>query len=280
VREGAVRAGLVAPPEGAPVFRTFTLACGLVLALGFALRGERYLSPERGVGYALGITGLALMALQLLYTLRKRSARLERLGRLKPWFQVHMVVGLLGPLAIGFHANFHVGAVNSRVALAAMLLVTASGLAGRFLYARVHAGLFGRRLELRWLQDELRSSQGALGPLLPEAPELAARLRAFEAHALARGHGWLEASRRFLGMGTRARRTRRACARLIRRASRLPLERSLAEGDVEAYLGALVRVARFEAYERLFAFWHVLHVPLCALLFGAAAIHVLAVHLY
>jgi hypothetical protein len=49
---------------------------------------------------------------------------------------------------------------------------------------------------------------------------------------------------------------------------------------VDDYLADVVRVVRFAAYERLFALWHVLHVPLCILLFGAAAIHVLAVHMY
>jgi hypothetical protein len=39
-------------------------------------------------------------------------------------------------------------------------------------------------------------------------------------------------------------------------------------------------VAEFRAYERLFSVWHALHVPLCVLLFAAAAVHVLAVHLY
>ena len=59
--------------------------------------------------------------------------------------------------------------------------------------------------------------------------------------------------------------------------------RSLDRGSVEmlhAYLAAVRRVAEFGAYEQLFSLWHAFHLPLCVLLFGAAAVHVLAVHLY
>jgi hypothetical protein len=40
------------------------------------------------------------------------------------------------------------------------------------------------------------------------------------------------------------------------------------------------RVARFSSYERAFALWHAFHLPFCIVLFGAAAVHVVAVHMY
>jgi hypothetical protein len=42
----------------------------------------------------------------------------------------------------------------------------------------------------------------------------------------------------------------------------------------------VVRVAQFTAYERLFALWHVLHVPFVYLLVLTACFHVFAVHAY
>ena len=36
----------------------------------------------------------------------------------------------------------------------------------------------------------------------------------------------------------------------------------------------------FGAYERVFALWHAIHLPLCVLLFTATAVHVIAVHMY
>jgi len=282
VRAGAARARLLVAPEGAPGFRAFLLICLGALAVGWGLRGELYLSPERGVGYALGYLGLGLMLVQLLYSVRKRARSAGRAGRLRLWLDVHMWLGILGPAAILFHANFSVGAVNSAVALAAMLLVVASGLAGRFLYRQVHAGLFDRRLELRWLAQDLRKERGALAGLLQHAPEVSERLRAFEAGLLARPPGALRSAWRFLCAGLRAARARRGCRESLLRPAfgAVALDGDDALEALDHYLDAVVRVARFTVFERLFALWHPLHVPLCALLFGAATLHVIAVHWY
>jgi hypothetical protein len=40
------------------------------------------------------------------------------------------------------------------------------------------------------------------------------------------------------------------------------------------------RVAQFSFYERLFALWHVLHLPIFLLMIISALFHVLAVHMY
>jgi hypothetical protein len=39
-------------------------------------------------------------------------------------------------------------------------------------------------------------------------------------------------------------------------------------------------VAAFEAYERLFSLWHVLHLPLFFMLLIAGIVHVIAVNVY
>ena len=46
------------------------------------------------------------------------------------------------------------------------------------------------------------------------------------------------------------------------------------------YFAAVNRAAAFAFYERLFALWHVLHLPFFILLVLAAIVHVIAVHLY
>ncbi len=106
------------------------LACALLLVWGYRLRDELYFTPDEQLGYVLGIVGLGCMVLLLGYSLRKRMRPLASLGPVRSWFQVHMVLGLLGPTAILFHCNFQVGAVNSGVALACVLLVARLGLDG------------------------------------------------------------------------------------------------------------------------------------------------------
>ena len=45
-------------------------------------------------------------------------------------------------------------------------------------------------------------------------------------------------------------------------------------------LAAARRVAEFSSCERLFALWHLLHLPLFGMLFVAAVVHVVAVNVY
>ena len=45
-------------------------------------------------------------------------------------------------------------------------------------------------------------------------------------------------------------------------------------------LMAARRVAEFEASERLFAAWHILHLPLFFILVIVGIVHVIAVHVY
>src|SRR5262249_55531378 len=134
-------------------------------------------------GYALGIIGGSLMLLLFLYSARKRIPWLRFLGPSAHWFRFHMVLGVLGPLCILYHSNFALGATNSNVALFCMLTVAGSGLIGRYIYARIHHGLYGSKLtlgELRKGADNLRTSSGTFAFL----PELADRLERAEKHLL------------------------------------------------------------------------------------------------
>jgi hypothetical protein len=251
--------------------------CALALAWGYRLRDELYFSPEAELGYALGVLGTACMLLLLLYSLRKRVGALARLGPIRGWFQIHMMLGLLAPTAILFHCNFQVGAVNSGVALACMLLVAGSGLIGRFLYPRIHHGLSDRRATLSERRAELDAQRGALAGVAAAAPELAAALQRFEADSLAPATGAARIWRLAL-LGQRGRGMVRRARRASRR--RDARERSALLRGVRAYVGSVRQVARFGAYERVFALWHAIHLPLCVLLFTATAVHVVAVHMY
>lgn len=101
----------------------WTIVVMLVLAWGRHAHLERYISPERGIGYWLGIAGGSMMLLLLIYSARKRAAWLRWIGSIPVWFDIHMTLGVVGPILVLFHSNFSLGATNSNVALFSMLLV-------------------------------------------------------------------------------------------------------------------------------------------------------------
>jgi hypothetical protein len=113
---------------------------------------ERYITPKRGFGYWLGITGGSMMLLLLIYSARKRVVWLSWMGGIPAWFQIHMVLGVIGPVLILFHSNFRLGASNSNVALFCMLFVAGSGVVGRYMYTRLHANLDGHQYTLEQLK--------------------------------------------------------------------------------------------------------------------------------
>jgi hypothetical protein len=256
-------------------------ACGAAVFLGYRQRDALGIVPAEGVGYALGIVGLALMTLLLLYSLRKRVPALRSVGSLPGWFRSHMVLGIVGPTAILFHANFQVESLNARVALYAMLTVAASGFFGRFIYTRVHRGLYGQRETLRELRVKATESRALLDTSLGGFAAAHAEVARFEAGALRLGRSFVARIADAFVVPVRARFVERRALVLLRQgaggdARWLPE----AEALLRAHLRAVSRAASFELWETIFSAWHTLHFPLTAALFLAAAIHVLAVHAY
>jgi hypothetical protein len=264
----------------------------VVLYLGWRLPTERYLTPTRGFGYALGIIGGSLMLLLLVYSARKHFSWLRFLGPTPAWFRFHMVLGIVGPLCILFHANFHTGATNSNVALFCMLTVAGSGFIGRYFYTHVHHGLYGRKLQLAELQSGaagLRELSGSVSFL----PDLVTRLEAAERRLLECGPqlsllGFLKPLVVTLA-GIRARWSLHGYVRRsVRQAARtspviagqVTRLRRTAYAYIDRRLAATRRVAQFQGYERLFSLWHALHIPLIFMLAIAAVVHVIAVNVY
>lgn len=268
---------------------------GIVLAGLYASwlqRNEGHLTPESGVGYWLGITGGIMMLVLLLYPLRKRLRVLRALGRVPSWFRIHMVFGIVGPALVIAHSNWKLSSLNASVAMIAMLIVVASGIAGRYLYSKVHLGLYGRKTEVRQILADASILKQALGENLLQTAQLFEALHAFEARILAPRPGFLSQSWAFFTLGIRQaflkdRLMRIAKAAITEEGRRRGWSwkarrkrRALAREHLGLYFAAITKAARFGVYERLFALWHVLHMPLFFLLVAASIAHVVAVHLY
>lgn len=284
------------PPEAAatghsrPAAFLPAVACaaglvGAIAAAVYVTQSHPY-SSGRGIGYALGACGGSLMLGLLLYPLRKRIRAMQNWGKLKYWFQFHMLGGIVGPLLIMFHSAFRIGSPNAAVAMSCMLLVVASGLVGRFLYRKIHHGLYGSKLTLQELQQSLDRSLDALEPQLQWSPQVRAGVQGFIAHASATPEEWLTNARRFALIGGKRRSTMRCIrAALAGGATGTGANsgKSLHENLLQAIdntLSAAQQAAQLSAYERLFSLWHVVHIPFLCMLAITAVIHVVAVHVY
>ena len=132
----------------------FYLLILLIVYIGWQYRGNVYITPEEGPGYALGIIGGSMMLLLLMYPLRKHLRWARSLGPVRHWFRTHMLMGILGPICILYHCNFQLGSTNGNIALFSMLLVAGSGLVGRYFYTKIHYGLYGKKADLAHLSSD------------------------------------------------------------------------------------------------------------------------------
>jgi len=271
-----------AAPRGR-LINAAVLVAAIAITFGIWIRDDVDLVPDEGLGYGLGVFGLGCMLLLLGYSVRKRAASLRERGRISTWFQIHMLLGLIGPVAILYHCNFRLGSLNSNVALLCALVVSGSGVIGRVLYTRIHHGLSERRRTTAEMKVEFDEARHQItGTPAPEG--LDERLDRFERKVLRHDRGILGSMWDWLLLGTRCRSLRRNVEKeLVARARTQRVDAShlrRARLGLKAYLRAVRQSAAFETYERFFGLWHVLHLPLCFLLFAAAAVHILAVHMY
>ena len=264
-----------------------TLSLTLLLAAWLVRYQEPY-SSNSDFAYYLGLVGGSLMLGLLLYPLRKRVRILQSFGPLRFWFRFHMIGGLLGPLLVLFHSTFQVRSLNAAVALGSMLLVAASGIVGRFIYRRIHRGLYGSRTSQEELQQSLEKQLQTVqsSPILPDEVKQ-------EIERFARLVSFVPANRwqrflHFVSLGFRrhlaGKRTRLTMARHAESA-RTVMHGTLANLDelllnIDATLRAVQTTAQFSTYERLFSLWHTVHIPFLFMLLLTAVVHVVAVHAY
>lgn len=240
----------------------------------------------------LGIVGTVFMSVLMVYPARKRIPALSVLGSVKMWFCIHMVLGILGPVCILFHATFHLGSVNSSVAMFSMLAIALSGIFGRYLYCKIHNGLYGRRITLLELTDKLNDEKEEVRRIFAPVPGVREELLKLAEEALKPCTSLSASIMRLFSMNCRSpfvlrRIGRKATAHLrndvVPGNWTRPLKRSMrARIKLQAgsFLDQVAGYSQFVFFERLFALWQVLHIPSCYILAIVVLVHIIAVTLY
>ena len=173
-----------------------------------------------------------------------------------------------------------------------MLLVAFSGIIGRFIYQRIHHGLYGRKSNLEELQQAVDTKQEKVNMVVMEVPEISERLKNFRDIVVTQKSSFLIRTWRFMTSGWRRRRLEKYSRRELQRAvvdlakthgwDKDKQSRHFQEAlmQVKDYLEAVLEAAQFTAYERLFRLWHILHTPFVWLLGISGIVHVIAVNMY
>jgi len=109
-----------------------------LLIFGFFFPFREYMTPKAGLGFGLGVAGAIAMLIAILgYSIPKRIRFFRSIKNQQSTtnlFNMHKVLGILGPIAILYHCGYHLGATNSNMALYSMITTVIAGLIGRYLY--------------------------------------------------------------------------------------------------------------------------------------------------
>ena len=259
---------------------------GLLTWAAYMVATGKYYTPRSNFGFYLGVVGTAMMLALLAYPLRKHVRWMHRWGALKHWFRVHMILGIVGPLLVLFHSTFHIRSPNAAVALLSMVVVVISGVIGRFVYTKIHYGLYGSRATLEKVQEEFSGQSKDTKSRFHFAPRVEQWLRSFEQSAIRIERSAFSIWWHFATLGLKRRLYKHRCSRELKRVLGMEERPEFRGGAREAtrlvalYLKDVERVAQFSTYERLFSLWHVLHIPLIYLLATSTIFHIIAAYMY
>jgi hypothetical protein len=268
------------------------LAVCVFLAMCLWVAFAQPYSANSDFGYYLGLVGGCLMLALLLYPLRKRWTALESAGSMRGWFSFHIVAGILAPVLILFHSTFRLSSINGAIAFWSMVIVTLSGVVGRFIYLHVHVELDGRHATIKELERDLEKRADNAQHILDRIPEIRDSLHEYGKKVLSEDISTRKRIWRFFSaswekeilIATALRVVNKALTATARRehwsSSKLAAEQHVYSQTITGFVRAIDDAARFAVWEKMLEWWHVLHLPVIVVLVVSGVAHVVAVHMY
>jgi hypothetical protein len=233
--------------------------------------------PSGYVGQTAGIVACVIFAFLWLYPLRKKFRALAFTGSVGRWLDVHIAAALCLPLLLGIHSGWRFDGLIG-LGFAAMLVVCASGVVGRYLYVRIPRSRNGLELTRDETAARRRSLITEIAVAVGDDPgEVERLLRTGQAGRA--DPGVLAAFAAMLRDDlARWRAGRRLRTRWRARGSRVDpdtLRTVLRLAQREMALEQQVRM--LTATHRVFRYWHVAHRPFALTALVAVVVHVAVV---
>lgn len=217
-----------------------------------------WFKPSGLQGQGLGIIGTVLILFGVsIYIARKRYNFLGRFIRLKYLLEFHIFLCTVGPIMILFHTAFKFGGIVS-IAFWSMTAVVLSGVLGRFIYNQIPRSIEGRELTL----NELKGAKIDLAVMLHQKFDLATNTIDIVSNLMSEEN-----------LADNA--TKLSYLKRVLRRNDLPKtdrKEILALAKKEFQLSK--RISRLQRMQKLFKYWHVVHMPFAIIMLIIVIIHV------
>jgi hypothetical protein len=170
-----------------------------------------------------------------------------------------------------FHSSFHVGGLIA-IAFWSMIVVALSGVFGRYVYVRIPRTMHGQFASLAGVQQERQALVDRLREDL--GPQMTQVERLLSSGVRPPTTGFLRALLAAARFDLVRRVTRRRLGVLLRTLE-LP---AAARGEVTRLLDQQLELEQslsvMVPFQRLFRYWHLLHVPLAIVMFIVVGLHI------
>jgi len=232
--------------------------------------------PSGEIGHGLGILGTLMMIFGVaLYMIRKRTRKLFQMGYLKNWLEFHIFLCTLGPIFVLFHTAFKFGGIVA-VSFWSMVAVVASGVIGRFIYIQIARSIQGQELDFKGIQE----MDQALSVRLSNEFKLSSSLiDTFEHHFKIEKYAGLSFSKSMSVMMTDYFALRKLIPQLKKSLKESGITNSHSIKEIIKLFKAKItltrRIGLLRTMQRLFNYWHIVHLPFAIAMFVIMVIHVI-----
>lgn len=219
---------------------------------------HNWFKPSGIQGQGLGIVGTFLILFGVgIYILRKRYNFLSRFIRLKYLLEFHIFLCTVGPIMVLFHTAFKFGGMVS-IAFWSMTAVVLSGVLGRFIYNQIPRTIEGRELSI----GELNNMKTDLTVTLHQKYNLESNTIDIIADLMNDEN--TNDSRKKLGY----------LKRVLGRKDIDQKDRREILGIAKKEFVLTRKIARLQKMQKLFKYWHVIHMPFAIIMLVVVIIHV------
>jgi hypothetical protein len=232
------------------------------------------LKPSGAVGHGLGILGTLMMIFGVtVYMVRKRVRSFFNWGYLKHWLEFHIFLCSVGPLLVLYHTSFKFGGIVA-VSFWSMTAVVFSGVIGRFIYVQIPRSIQGREFDIKQL-DEMNSDISAKlkkeiygGEKLISDIEKLSDMHRYKQVTL--GSSFLFIIKDFF-------RIKSTLYNIRKEMNKIRVPGMKAKEILRLIKQKLIlsrRIALLRTSQKLFKYWHIVHLPFAITMFVIMFIHV------
>ncbi len=225
-----------------------------------------WFKPSGIMGHGLGIVGTLLILFGvLIYIARKRYGFMEKYLRLKYLLEFHIFLCVLGPILVLYHTSFKFGGIIL-VAFWSMMAVVLSGVIGRFIYTQIPRTIEGRELSLSEVKDS--------------HTELVETLKAYENSGYVLSQV-IEEKNHHYGWGIKGYLIKRkqigAISNMLKASNAKAEDKKRIIQLVKQEISLASRIERLLLMQKLFKYWHVIHLPFALIMLVIVTLHVIVI---